>query len=68
MLLGSFDRLLGESTMAPAIDVARIVDEAGLYAIALGEHVALHGSFAAATTRVKLSHCLRLGNQSQVAR
>jgi len=68
--------------MAQAIDVARIVDEAGLYGIAIGEHVslssaledypyegglrygdagrkpylepvALHGSFAAATTRVE---------------
>jgi probable F420-dependent oxidoreductase len=89
MMLGSFDRLLGPSNMAQAIDVARIVDEAGLYAIAIGEHVslgssvegypyqgglryaeggrkpylepvALHGSFAAATSRVKLSHCVML--------
>jgi probable F420-dependent oxidoreductase len=89
MMLGSFDRLLGESNMAQAIDVARIVDEAGLYAIAIGEHVslssslegypyegglryadagrkpylepvALHGSFAAATARVKLSNCVML--------
>lgn len=27
MMLGSFDRLLGEANMAQAIDVARIVDE-----------------------------------------
>jgi probable F420-dependent oxidoreductase len=89
MMLGSFDRLLGPSNMAQAIDVARIVDEVGLYAIAIGEHVslgsslegypyqgglryadggrkpylepvALHGSFAAATSRVKLSHCVML--------
>jgi len=89
MMLGSFDRLLGESNMAQAIDVARIVDDAGLYAIAIGEHVSLssslegypyegglrygdqgrkpylepavlHGSFAAATTRVKLSNCIML--------
>jgi probable F420-dependent oxidoreductase len=44
MMLGSFDRLLGESNMAQAIDVARIVDDAGLYAIAIGEHVALSSS------------------------
>ena len=31
MMLGSFDRLLGKSNMAQAIDVARIVDQAGLY-------------------------------------
>ena len=89
MMLGSFDRLLGESNMAQAVDVARLADEAGLYAIAIGEHVsltssiegypyegglryadggrkpylepvALHGSFAAATARVKLSHCVML--------
>ena len=89
MMLGSFDRLLGESNMAQAIDIARIVDEAGLYAIAIGEHVslssslegypyegglryaeggrkpylepvALHGSFSAVTSRVKLSHCVML--------
>jgi probable F420-dependent oxidoreductase len=89
MMLGSFDKLLGESNMAQAIDVARIVDQAGLYAIAIGEHVsltsslegypyegglrygdggrkpylepvALHGSFAAVTARVKLSHCVML--------
>jgi probable F420-dependent oxidoreductase len=89
MMLGSFDRLLGEDNMAQAIDVARIVDEAGLYGIAIGEHVslssslegypyegglrygdagrksylepvALHGSFAAATTQVKLSNCILL--------
>jgi probable F420-dependent oxidoreductase len=89
MMLGSFDRLLGPSNMAQAIDVAKIVDESGLYAVAIGEHVALgsslegypyegglrygdggrkpylepvalHGSFAAATHRVKLSHCVML--------
>jgi probable F420-dependent oxidoreductase len=89
MMLGSFDRLLGESNMAQAIDVARIVDQSGLYGIAIGEHVslssslegypyegglryadagrkpylepmALHGSFAAATARVKLSNCVLL--------
>jgi len=89
MMLGSFDRLLGESNMAQAVDVARIVDESGLHAIAIGEHVSLssslegypyegglrygdggrkpylepavlHGSFAAATSRVKLSHCVML--------
>jgi probable F420-dependent oxidoreductase len=89
MMLGSFDRLLGESNMASAIDVAKIVDEAGLHAIAIGEHVSLssslegypyegglrygdqgrkpylepavlHGSFAAATSRVKLSNCILL--------
>ena len=89
MMLGSFDRLLGESNMAQAIDVAKIVDEAGLYGIAIGEHVSLtsslegypyegglrygdggrkpylepavlHGSFAAATSRVKLSNCVML--------
>jgi len=89
MMLGSFDRLLGEKNVAQAIDVAKIVDEAGLYAIAVGEHVslsaslegypyegglrygdagrkpylepvALQGSFAAATTRVKLSNCVLL--------
>jgi probable F420-dependent oxidoreductase len=89
MMLGSFDRLLGESNMAQAIDVAKIVDEAGLHAIAIGEHVSLssslegypyegglrygdqgrkpylepavlHGSFAAATSRVKLSNCILL--------
>lgn len=89
MMLGSFDRLLGESNMAQAIDVAKIVDAAGLYGIAIGEHVSLssslegypyegglrygdqgrkpylepavlHGSFAAATSRVKLSNCILL--------
>jgi probable F420-dependent oxidoreductase len=89
MMLGSFDRLLGESNMAQAIDVAKIVDEAGLHAIAIGEHVSLssslegypyegglrygdqgrkpylepavlHGGFAAATSRVKLSNCVLL--------
>ena len=89
MMLGSFDRLLGASNMAQAMDVAKIVDEAGLYGIAIGEHVALssslegypyegglrygdagrkpylepvalHGSFAAMTARVKLSHCILL--------
>jgi len=89
MMLGSFDKLLGASNMAQAIDVARIVDQAGLYALAIGEHVslssslegypyegglrygdggrkpylepvALHGSFAAVTARVKLSHCVML--------
>jgi probable F420-dependent oxidoreductase len=89
MMLGSFDRLLGPANMAQAIDVAKIVDEAGLYGIAIGEHVslssslegypyegglrygdagrkpylepvALHGAFAAATTRVKLSNCILL--------
>ncbi len=89
MMLGSFDRLLGESNVAHAVDVARIIDEAGLYAIAIGEHVslgsslegypyqgglrygdggrkpylepvALHGAFAAVTSRVKLSHCVLL--------
>ncbi len=86
MMLGSFDRLLGESNMAQAIEVAKIVDDSGLYAIAIGEHVSLssslegyphagglrygdqgrkpylepavlHGAFAAATSRVKLSNC-----------
>jgi len=89
MMLGSFDRLLGAANMAQAVDVARIIDEAGLHAVAIGEHialssslegypyegglrygdagrkpylepVALHGGFAAATTRVKLSHCIML--------
>jgi probable F420-dependent oxidoreductase len=89
MMLGSFDRLLGEANMAQAIDVARIVDAAGLHGIAIGEHVALssslegypyegglrygdqgrkpylepavlHGAFAAATSRVKLSNCILL--------
>jgi probable F420-dependent oxidoreductase len=89
MMLGSFDRLLGEANLAQAIDVAKIVDAAGLHAIAIGEHVALssslegypyagglrygdagrkpylepvalHGSFAAVTSRVKLSHCIML--------
>jgi probable F420-dependent oxidoreductase len=89
MMLGSFDRLLGESNMAQAIDVAKIVDAAGLHAIAIGEHVSLssslegypyegglrygdggrkpylepavlHGGFAAATSRVKLSNCVML--------
>jgi probable F420-dependent oxidoreductase len=89
MMLGSFDRLLGESNMAQAIDVATIVDAAGLHAIAIGEHVSLssslegypyagglrygdggrkpylepavlHGAFAAATSRVKLSNCVML--------
>jgi probable F420-dependent oxidoreductase len=89
MMLGSFDRLLGESNMAQAFEVARIVDQSGLYAVAIGEHVALgsslegypyegglrygdggrkpylepvalHGAFAAATTRVKLAHCVLL--------
>jgi alkanesulfonate monooxygenase SsuD/methylene tetrahydromethanopterin reductase-like flavin-dependent oxidoreductase (luciferase family) len=84
MMLGSFDKLVGDSNVAQAIDVARIVDQAGLYAIAIGEHVslsssldgypyegglrygdggrkpylepvALHGSFAAVTARVKLT-------------
>jgi len=41
MMLGSFDRLLGEANMAQAIDVARVVDETGLHAIAIGEHVSL---------------------------
>jgi alkanesulfonate monooxygenase SsuD/methylene tetrahydromethanopterin reductase-like flavin-dependent oxidoreductase (luciferase family) len=45
MMLGSFDKLLGESNMAQAIDVARIVDQAGLYAIAIGEHVSLTSSW-----------------------
>ena len=44
MMLGSFDKLLGESNVAQAIDVARIVDQAGLYAIAIGEHVSLSAS------------------------
>src|ERR1700761_2867027 len=44
MMLGSFDRLLGESNMAQAIDVARIVDDAGLYGVAIGEHVSLGSS------------------------
>ena len=44
MMLGSFDRLLGESNMAQAVDVAKIVEKAGLYAIAIGEHVALSSS------------------------
>ena len=39
MMLGSFDRLLGHSNMAQASDVARIVDESGLYAIAIGERL-----------------------------
>jgi probable F420-dependent oxidoreductase len=89
MMLGSFDRLLGESNMAQAIDVAKMVEQAGLYAIAIGEHVALsaslegypyegglrygdggrkpylepavlHGSFAAATSRLILSNCILL--------
>jgi probable F420-dependent oxidoreductase len=89
MMLGSFDRLLGEANMAQAVDVARIVEEAGLYAIAIGEHISLssslegypyagglrygdggrkpyleptvlHGSFAAVTSRVKLSNCIML--------
>lgn len=89
MMLGSFDRLLGEHNLAKAIEVARIVDEAGLYGIAVGEHVslssnlegypyagglrygdagrkpylepiALHGAFAAVTSRVKLSNCILL--------
>src|ERR1700761_7805320 len=89
MMLGSFDKLLGESNMAQAIDVARIVEDAGLYGVAIGEHVslssslegypyegglrygdggrkpylepvALHGSFAAATTRLILSNCILL--------
>jgi probable F420-dependent oxidoreductase len=89
MMLGSFDKLLGEAHMAQAIDVAKIVEQAGLYAIAVGEHVALssslegypyagglrygdggrkpyleptvlHGSFAAVTSRLKLSHCILL--------
>src|ERR1700754_2455882 len=89
MMLGSFDRLLGEANMAQAIDVAKIVDAAGLHAIAIGEHVsltsslegypyagglrygdggrkpylepiALHGAFAAATSRLKLSNCVML--------
>jgi probable F420-dependent oxidoreductase len=44
MMLGSFDRLLGESNMAQAIDIARIVEQAGLHGIAVGEHVALSSS------------------------
>ena len=89
MMLGSFDRLLGESNMAQAVDVAKLVEHAGLYAIAIGEHVALssslegypyagglrygdggrkpylepavlHGSFAAATSHLKLSNCIML--------
>jgi probable F420-dependent oxidoreductase len=89
MMLGSFDRLLGEANMAQAVDVARIVEDAGLYGVAIGEHVALtaavdgypyagglryadggrkpylepavlHGAFAAATRRVKLSNCILL--------
>jgi probable F420-dependent oxidoreductase len=89
MMLGSFDRLLGAENMAQAIDVAKIVDEAGLYGIAIGEHVSLssslegypyegglrygdqgrkpylepavlHGGFAVATSRVKLSNCILL--------
>jgi alkanesulfonate monooxygenase SsuD/methylene tetrahydromethanopterin reductase-like flavin-dependent oxidoreductase (luciferase family) len=44
MMLGSFDRLLGEANMAQAIDVAKIVDDAGLYGIAIGEHVSLTSS------------------------
>ena len=89
MMLGSFDRLLGEANIAQAIEVAKIVDDAGLYGIAIGEHVSLssslegypyegglrygdqgrkpylepavlHGSFAAATSRVKLSNCILL--------
>jgi probable F420-dependent oxidoreductase len=44
MMLGSFDRLLGDSNMAQAIDVAKIVDDAGLYGIAIGEHVSLSSS------------------------
>src|SRR6201996_1181358 len=89
MMLGSFDKLLGESNMAQAIDVARIVEDAGLYAVAIGEHVSLssslegypyagglrygdggrkpylepavlHGAFAGATSRVKLSNCIML--------
>lgn len=41
MMLGSFDRLLGEHHLAKAIEVARIVDEAGLYGVAIGEHISL---------------------------
>jgi probable F420-dependent oxidoreductase len=44
MMLGSFDRLLGESNMAQAIDVAKLVEQAGLYAVAIGEHVSLSSS------------------------
>jgi hypothetical protein len=44
MMLSSFDRLLGESNMARAVDVAKVVEEAGLYAVAIGEHVALSSS------------------------
>ncbi len=44
MMSGSFDRLLGAENMAQAIDVAKIVDEAGLYGIAIGEHVSLSSS------------------------
>jgi probable F420-dependent oxidoreductase len=89
MMLGSFDRLLGESNVAQASDVAMLVDRAGLYGVAIGEHVsltsavggypyegglrfadggrkpylepvALHGAFAAVTSRVKLSTCVLL--------
>jgi probable F420-dependent oxidoreductase len=89
VMLGSFDRLLGASNVAQAVDVARVIDEAGLYAVAIGEHVsltsdlegypyegglrygdggrkpylepvALHGCFAGATARVRLSHCIML--------
>ncbi len=44
LMLGSFDKLLGESKFAQAVDVARIIDESGLYAVAIGEHVALGSS------------------------
>jgi probable F420-dependent oxidoreductase len=89
IMLGSFDRLLGDSNMAQAVDVAKIVDDAGLHAIAIGEHVslssslgdypyegglrnaeggrkpylepvALHGAFAAVTSRLRLSNAVML--------
>ena len=44
MMLGSFDRLLGESNMDQAIEVAKPVEKAGLHAIATGEHVSLTAS------------------------
>jgi alkanesulfonate monooxygenase SsuD/methylene tetrahydromethanopterin reductase-like flavin-dependent oxidoreductase (luciferase family) len=44
MMLGSFHRLLGEAHMAQAVDVAKIVEQSGLYAIAIGEHVSLTSS------------------------
>jgi probable F420-dependent oxidoreductase len=89
MMLGSFDKLLGESNLAQAVDLARIVEDAGLHAIAIGEHVALssaledypyvgglrnadggrkpylepvalHGAWAAVTSRLQLSTCVML--------